>query len=113
MSEDPVLPPDDDPLGIEGSEELTGPDPVEPTPEPVAAAAPTEPDELAPIAEAVTGELPPPPAPRAASGASGLARKDGRRDRRGLLRRAGRTAGCFDRRRRSLAERDPRRRGSV
>jgi len=67
MSEDPVLPPDDDPLGIEGSEELTGPDPVEPTPEPVAAAAPTEPDELAPIAEAVTGELPPPPAPRAAS----------------------------------------------
>jgi hypothetical protein len=68
MSDDPVPPPDDDPLGIEGSEELTGPDPVEAFPEPAAARAP-EPDELAPIAEAMTGELPPPPptpAPRAA-----------------------------------------------
>ena len=62
MSDDPVLPPDDDPLGIEGSEELAGPDPVEAAPGPFAA-APPELDELAPIAEAVTGQLSPPPSP--------------------------------------------------
>jgi hypothetical protein len=76
MSEDPVLPPDDDdPLGIEGSEELAGPDPVEASPEPVAAAAP-EPDELVPIAEAVTGELPPPPVPAPRAAAARPARPD-------------------------------------
>jgi len=65
MSDDPVLPPDDDRLGIGGSEELGGPDPVEASTDPVTAAA-LEPDALTPIAEAVTGTLPPPiPPPRA------------------------------------------------
>ena len=67
MSDDPVLPHDDDPLGIEESEEIGGSDPVDASPDPGAIVAPElEPDDLVPIAEAVTGELPP-PAPRAAA----------------------------------------------
>jgi hypothetical protein len=66
MSDDPVLPPDDeDPLGIEGFEEIDGPDPVDGTPDPGEMVAP-QPDEeadmevAAPIAEAITGALPAP-----------------------------------------------------
>ena len=59
MSDDPIVPPDDDPLGIEGSEELDGPDPVEGTPDPGETVAPElEADVAVPIAEAVTGVLP-------------------------------------------------------
>jgi hypothetical protein len=64
MSDDSVLPPDDDPLGIEGSEELGGPDPVEASAEPGApSAADPDADVAAPIAEAVTGDLPPAESP--------------------------------------------------
>jgi hypothetical protein len=59
MSDDPVLPPDDDPLGIEGSEDLGGPDPIEASANPGAPAADPDADVAATIAEAVTGDLPP------------------------------------------------------
>jgi hypothetical protein len=60
MSDDPVLPHDDDPLGIEGSEDLGGPDPVEASADPGApGAADPDADVAATIAEAVTGDLPP------------------------------------------------------
>jgi hypothetical protein len=69
MSDDPTLPPDDDPLGIEGFEEIDGPDPVEGTPDPGEMVAPDLDAEVAvPIAEAVTGTLPA-PAPKAAAAA--------------------------------------------
>jgi len=62
MSDDPIPPSDDDPLGIEGSEELGGPDPVDDAADPGVIAS-SEPDSevVVPIAEAVTGALPPPP----------------------------------------------------
>ena len=60
MSDDPVMPPDDDPLGIEGSDEPTGPEPVEISPD-AGETAGGEPEIATPVAEAMTGAVPPPP----------------------------------------------------
>ena len=82
MSDDSVLPPDDDPLGIEGAEDLGGPDPVEASADPgVPGAADPEADVAATIAEAVTGDLPP-PAPQRLAAAPQPSRPDlaGRRE---------------------------------